>query len=53
MKPTGRCQGVGIFLVNKLSQVLPYKHKILAPNTQQNQPITNKPPVPVQNTAKK
>lgn len=27
LKPTGRCQGSGIFLVDKLSQVAPYKAK--------------------------
>ena len=27
LKPTGRCQGSGIFLVEKLSQVAPYKTK--------------------------
>lgn len=31
MKPTGRCQGSGIFLVNKLAQVMPYRTK---PNPQ-------------------
>lgn len=53
MKPTGRCQGVGIFLVNKLSQVLPYKNKILVPKAQENQPLPNKPPVPIQNSGRK
>jgi len=27
MKPTGRCQGSGIFLVDKLAQVAPYRFK--------------------------
>lgn len=27
MKPTARCQGSGIFLVDKLSQVAPYRFK--------------------------
>jgi tubulin polyglutamylase TTLL9 len=27
LKPTGRCQGSGIFLVNKLAQVAPYRVK--------------------------
>lgn len=34
MKPTGRCQGSGIFLVNKLAQVTPYRTKSI----QQEQP---------------
>ena len=27
MKPTARCQGSGIFLVDKLAQVAPYRFK--------------------------
>ena len=27
MKPTSRCQGQGIFIVDKLSQVAPFRHK--------------------------
>jgi tubulin polyglutamylase TTLL9 len=34
LKPTGRCQGSGIFLVNKLTQVTPYRTKV----SQQGQP---------------
>jgi hypothetical protein len=27
MKPTARCQGSGIFIVDKLAQVAPFRHK--------------------------
>ena len=32
MKPTGRCQGSGIFLVDKISQVAPYRNKPVQSN---------------------
>ena len=31
MKPTSRCQGQGIFIVDKLSQVAPFRHKTSQP----------------------
>ena len=27
MKPTSRCQGAGIFIIDRISQVAPYKNK--------------------------
>ena len=39
MKPTSRCQGQGIFIVDKLAQVAPFRHK----TTQNNQPLPPKP----------
>lgn len=31
MKPTSRCQGQGIFIIDKLAQVAPFRQKILQP----------------------
>lgn len=39
MKPTSRCQGQGIFIVDKLSQVAPFRNK---PST--NQSASTPPP---------
>jgi hypothetical protein len=37
MKPTARCQGSGIFLVDKLAQVAPYRFKTsITDQTSQN-----------------
>lgn len=42
MKPTARCQGSGIFIVDKLSQVAPFRHKNAPPNpTPQKLPLKN------------
>lgn len=38
MKPTSRCQGQGIFIVDKLSQVAPFRSKAA---------IAQTPPVPI------
>lgn len=48
MKPTSKCQGQGIFLIDKLSQVAPYRHKVNpnALNSVTTSPIALKPPVP-------
>lgn len=34
MKPTSKCQGQGIFIVDKLSQVAPFRQKAVIANTQ-------------------
>jgi len=31
MKPTSRCQGQGIFIIDKLAQVAPFRQKIQQP----------------------
>lgn len=31
MKPTSRCQGAGIFIIDRLQQVAPYKNKVSLP----------------------
>lgn len=57
MKPTGRCQGSGIFLVDKLSQVAPYKSKApVNANGNENRSLNQakagkkiEKPMPVQN----
>ena len=46
MKPTSRCQGQGIFIVDKLSQVAPYRFKPQPTQTQCSTPLASKPPVP-------
>ena len=49
MKPTSRCQGQGIFIIDKLAQVAPFRHK-------NNPPIQNtigKPPLKPKNEEKK
>ncbi len=47
MKPTSRCQGQGIFIVDKLSQVAPFRHKAPQSNVQ------NPPPPPRPQKTKK
>ena len=34
MKPTSRCQGAGIFIVDRISQVTPYKTKNVPQNNE-------------------
>jgi len=46
MKPTSRCQGEGIFIIDKLSQVAPFSKKTIAQNNVPSAPINPKPPVP-------
>jgi hypothetical protein len=48
MKPTSKCQGQGIFLIDKLSQVAPFRHKTIANPQNSNivSPLQTKPPVP-------
>jgi hypothetical protein len=47
MKPTSRCQGQGIFIVDKLIQVAPYRFKPQPlSQTQSSTPLASKPPVP-------
>lgn len=41
MKPTSRCQGQGIFIVDKLSQVAPFRYKP-APSQPSNTPPPSK-----------
>lgn len=45
MKPTSRCQGQGIFIVDKLAQVAPYRHKI-APVAPPQPQLVPKPALP-------
>jgi hypothetical protein len=45
MKPTSRCQGQGIFIIDKLAQVAPFRQKILQPPPVST-PIALKPVVP-------
>ncbi len=46
MKPTSKCQGQGIFIIDKLSQVAPYRHKTIQTNNLTPSPLILKPPVP-------
>lgn len=45
MKPTSRCQGQGIFIIDKLAQVAPFRQKV-TPQNPTLTPPTLKPPVP-------
>jgi hypothetical protein len=45
MKPTSRCQGQGIFIVDKLAQVAPFRFKVHQ-QTMPTPPLPSKPPVP-------
>lgn len=44
MKPTSRCQGQGIFIIDKLSQVAPFRQKVMP--GQVSTPQNLKPVVP-------
>lgn len=44
MKPTSRCQGQGIFIVDKLAQVAPFRVKP-TPLQQTTPPLPPKPPL--------
>jgi tubulin polyglutamylase TTLL9 len=43
MKPTSRCQGQGIFIIDKLAQVAPYRHKAVPPPSQPPPQTTPQP----------
>jgi len=45
MKPTSRCQGQGIFIIDKLAQVAPFRHKTVQPNVVST-PQSLKPVIP-------
>ena len=44
MKPTSRCQGQGIFIIDKLAQVAPFRQKALPGQT--TTPQNLKPAMP-------
>ena len=44
MKPTSRCQGQGIFIIDKLAQVAPFRHKTTVQQPPPP-PIPPKPPI--------
>lgn len=44
MKPTSRCQGQGIFIIDKLAQVAPFRQKVMP--GQVSTPQNLKPVVP-------
>jgi hypothetical protein len=46
MKPTSRCQGQGIFIVDKLAKVAPFRHKLPPQQLATPPPLPLKPPVP-------
>ena len=46
MKPTSRCQGEGIFIIDKLAQVAPFSKKNMMQNNVLSTPVNPKPPVP-------
>ena len=52
MKPTSRCQGEGIFIIDKLSQVAPFSKKAVMQNNNLSAPTNPKPPIPSFKTKK-
>lgn len=46
MKPTSRCQGEGIFIIDKLAQVAPFSKKTIIQNNILPAAANPKPPVP-------
>lgn len=50
MKPTSRCQGQGIFIIDKLAQVAPFRQKVLP--SQASTPQSLKPVLPPHKTKK-
>lgn len=45
MKPTSRCQGQGIFIIDKLAQVAPFRQKVMNQG-QTTTPQNLKPVIP-------
>jgi hypothetical protein len=52
MKPTSKCQGQGIFIIDKLSQVAPYRLKVIQNISSATNVTSLKPPIPSQKQKK-